>query len=156
MFNLWPLQNIVLFCSSYLCDVTMKSLDGKDFPCHKCVLCARLGRYKMFHFGHGCVSFWCKSKLVLTHTLSLSLFSDYFHSMFSSSWIEVSVPICCAGTLLFLLKLPNIYLFIWGLCGEGNCLHNCLQNGLCPHKSFIPSTPDLHSMPWVINCFNDN
>ncbi|XP_032999189.1 inhibitor of Bruton tyrosine kinase isoform X3 [Lacerta agilis] len=27
---------------SYLCDVTMKSVDGKEFPCHKCVLCARL------------------------------------------------------------------------------------------------------------------
>uniref|UniRef100_A0A6J0TZD0 Inhibitor of Bruton tyrosine kinase isoform X1 n=1 Tax=Pogona vitticeps TaxID=103695 RepID=A0A6J0TZD0_9SAUR len=27
---------------SYLCDVTMKSLDGKELPCHKCVLCARL------------------------------------------------------------------------------------------------------------------
>ncbi|NWR16339.1 IBTK kinase, partial [Emberiza fucata] len=28
---------------SYLCDVTLKSSDGKEFPCHKCVLCARLG-----------------------------------------------------------------------------------------------------------------
>ncbi|NXN95292.1 IBTK kinase, partial [Rhinopomastus cyanomelas] len=27
---------------SYLCDVTLKSSDGKEFPCHKCVLCARL------------------------------------------------------------------------------------------------------------------
>uniref|UniRef100_A0A672QNX4 Inhibitor of Bruton tyrosine kinase n=1 Tax=Sinocyclocheilus grahami TaxID=75366 RepID=A0A672QNX4_SINGR len=27
---------------SYLCDVTLRSEDGKDFPCHKCVLCARL------------------------------------------------------------------------------------------------------------------
>ncbi|XP_077162028.1 inhibitor of Bruton tyrosine kinase isoform X1 [Paroedura picta] len=27
---------------SYLCDVTMKSIDGKEFPCHKCILCARL------------------------------------------------------------------------------------------------------------------
>ncbi|XP_061479196.1 inhibitor of Bruton tyrosine kinase isoform X2 [Rhineura floridana] len=27
---------------SYLCDVTMKSIDGTEFPCHKCVLCARL------------------------------------------------------------------------------------------------------------------
>uniref|UniRef100_A0A8B9RHS8 BTB domain-containing protein n=1 Tax=Astyanax mexicanus TaxID=7994 RepID=A0A8B9RHS8_ASTMX len=26
----------------YLCDVTLKSDDGKEFPCHKCVLCARL------------------------------------------------------------------------------------------------------------------
>lgn len=41
---------------SFLCDVTMKSVDGKEFPCHKCVLCARL---------------------------------EYFHSMLSSSWIEV-------------------------------------------------------------------
>ncbi|XP_024123163.1 inhibitor of Bruton tyrosine kinase isoform X2 [Oryzias melastigma] len=27
---------------SYLCDVTLKSEDGKEFPCHKSVLCARL------------------------------------------------------------------------------------------------------------------
>uniref|UniRef100_A0A8C7TVB1 Inhibitor of Bruton tyrosine kinase n=1 Tax=Oncorhynchus mykiss TaxID=8022 RepID=A0A8C7TVB1_ONCMY len=27
---------------SYLCDVTLRSVDGKEFPCHKCVLCARL------------------------------------------------------------------------------------------------------------------
>uniref|UniRef100_A0A3P9I824 Inhibitor of Bruton agammaglobulinemia tyrosine kinase n=1 Tax=Oryzias latipes TaxID=8090 RepID=A0A3P9I824_ORYLA len=27
---------------SYLCDVTLKSDDGKEFPCHKSVLCARL------------------------------------------------------------------------------------------------------------------
>lgn len=35
------------FClySSYLCDVTLKSEDGKEFPCHKCVLCARLGKF---------------------------------------------------------------------------------------------------------------
>ncbi|XP_061919582.1 inhibitor of Bruton tyrosine kinase-like [Entelurus aequoreus] len=26
---------------SYLCDVTLKSQDGKEFPCHKSVLCAR-------------------------------------------------------------------------------------------------------------------
>lgn len=30
--------------SSYLCDVTLKSEDGKEFPCHKGVLCARLGK----------------------------------------------------------------------------------------------------------------
>uniref|UniRef100_A0A8C5E334 BTB domain-containing protein n=1 Tax=Gouania willdenowi TaxID=441366 RepID=A0A8C5E334_GOUWI len=29
---------------SYLCDVTLKSVDGKEFPCHKSVLCARLGK----------------------------------------------------------------------------------------------------------------
>ncbi|XP_050987197.1 inhibitor of Bruton tyrosine kinase isoform X1 [Labeo rohita] len=27
---------------SYFCDVTLRSEDGKEFPCHKCVLCARL------------------------------------------------------------------------------------------------------------------
>ncbi|XP_036271155.1 inhibitor of Bruton tyrosine kinase isoform X3 [Pipistrellus kuhlii] len=27
---------------SFVYDVTMKSVDGKEFPCHKCVLCARL------------------------------------------------------------------------------------------------------------------
>uniref|UniRef100_A0AAX7ULN2 BTB domain-containing protein n=1 Tax=Astatotilapia calliptera TaxID=8154 RepID=A0AAX7ULN2_ASTCA len=31
-----------LNCFSYLCDVTLKSEDGKEFSCHKSVLCARL------------------------------------------------------------------------------------------------------------------
>lgn len=35
----------LFFSSSFLCDVTMKSVDGKEFPCHKCILCARLGRF---------------------------------------------------------------------------------------------------------------
>ena len=34
---------------SYLCDVTLKSSDGKEFPCHKCVLCARLGMCVHIH-----------------------------------------------------------------------------------------------------------
>ncbi|KAG9493705.1 hypothetical protein GDO78_001529 [Eleutherodactylus coqui] len=42
-------------CTS-LCDVTIRSEDGIEFQCHKCVLCARL---------------------------------EYFHSMLSSSWIEL-------------------------------------------------------------------
>uniref|UniRef100_A0A8C1YIL2 Inhibitor of Bruton agammaglobulinemia tyrosine kinase n=1 Tax=Cyprinus carpio TaxID=7962 RepID=A0A8C1YIL2_CYPCA len=33
---------------SYLCDVTLRSEDGKEFPCHKCVLCARLGEIRCF------------------------------------------------------------------------------------------------------------
>lgn len=32
--------------SSYMCDVTLRSEDGKDFPCHKCVLCARLEYFR--------------------------------------------------------------------------------------------------------------
>lgn len=43
----------VSVCSSYLCDVTLKSEDGKEFPCHKSVLCARLGRiHKKAFFIH--------------------------------------------------------------------------------------------------------
>lgn len=34
--------------SSYLCDVTLRSEDGKEFPCHKCVLCARMGEINFF------------------------------------------------------------------------------------------------------------
>ncbi|KAG2468233.1 IBTK kinase, partial [Polypterus senegalus] len=30
----------------YLCDVTLRSKDGKEFPCHKCVLCARLEYFR--------------------------------------------------------------------------------------------------------------
>uniref|UniRef100_A0A673KV44 Inhibitor of Bruton tyrosine kinase-like n=1 Tax=Sinocyclocheilus rhinocerous TaxID=307959 RepID=A0A673KV44_9TELE len=40
----FPPPKIFSLCvlSSYLCDVTLRSEDGREFPCHKCVLCARL------------------------------------------------------------------------------------------------------------------
>lgn len=38
--------------SSYLCDVTLKSEDGKEFPCHKGVLCARLGEIVLCMHAH--------------------------------------------------------------------------------------------------------
>eukprot|EP00061_Rhincodon_typus_P017675 g46471.t1 len=37
-----PLIAATLYMVSYLCDVTLRSEDGKEFDCHKCVLCARL------------------------------------------------------------------------------------------------------------------
>lgn len=64
------------FCnySSYLCDVTLKSEDGKEFPCHKSVLCARLGTmhpsikershkqiFSFIHIDRKCCFFWSAS-----------------------------------------------------------------------------------------------
>lgn len=37
-------------CSSFLCDVILKSEDGKEFSCHKSVLCARLGKMNQVAF----------------------------------------------------------------------------------------------------------
>ncbi|XP_023668890.2 inhibitor of Bruton tyrosine kinase isoform X1 [Paramormyrops kingsleyae] len=49
---------------SYLCDVTLRSEDGKDFPCHKCVLCARL---EYFHsmLGNPWIEASCCTALVM-------------------------------------------------------------------------------------------
>lgn len=74
------LKHLVLhLCSSYLHDVTLKSEDGKEFPCHKSVLCARLGksgRRNFFMYIKWYIFFKC-------------VFSEYFNSMLGNSWIEV-------------------------------------------------------------------
>lgn len=44
----------VFVFSSYLCDVTLKSEDGIEFPCHKSVLCARQGEVNMSHSKINC------------------------------------------------------------------------------------------------------
>ncbi|NWU61633.1 IBTK kinase, partial [Pterocles burchelli] len=55
---------------SYLCDVTLKSLDGKEFPCHKCVLCARLGM---------CAS-CCSALEMPIHSDILQIIVDYLYT----------------------------------------------------------------------------
>lgn len=56
---MWECTFSVMLCalclcpySSYLCDVTLKSEDGKEFPCHKGVLCARLGEISTKKHAH--------------------------------------------------------------------------------------------------------
>lgn len=86
---------IVVFLSSYMCDVTLRSEDGKDFPCHKCVLCARLGM---------CSFSFCFCTIALFHVSFLQYMffnlSEYFRSMLGSCWIEVSH---CIKHLLYLI-----------------------------------------------------
>lgn len=103
-------------CSSYLCDVTLKSEDGKEFPCHKSVLCARQGellwpiykvkyinKYISVNMPEKCLlHLFHVIKEILIYWISLS-FPEYFHSMLGNPWIEV-------GWILF------IYFFLeWGL-----------------------------------------
>uniref|UniRef100_A0A8C9SNX1 Inhibitor of Bruton tyrosine kinase n=1 Tax=Scleropages formosus TaxID=113540 RepID=A0A8C9SNX1_SCLFO len=64
----------------YLCDVTLQSEDGKDFPCHKCVLCARL---EYFHSMLG--SSWseasCCTALVMPATAEvLQVILEYIYT----------------------------------------------------------------------------
>lgn len=74
------LKHLVLhLCSSNLHDVTLKSEDGKEFPCHKSVLCARLGK------PGSNVLMYIKVKV----KKYISVFSEYFNSMLGNPWIEV-------------------------------------------------------------------
>lgn len=77
------LKHLVLhLCSSYLHDVTLKSEDGKEFPCHKSVLCARLGK-------SGSRSLFMYIRVKGEFIFFLSIFSEYFNSMLGNPWIEV-------------------------------------------------------------------
>ncbi|XP_073482960.1 inhibitor of Bruton tyrosine kinase [Aquarana catesbeiana] len=63
-----------------LCDVTMRSEDGKEFKCHKCVLCARL---EYFHsmLGNSWIEASCCSALEMpVHSDVLQVIIDYIYT----------------------------------------------------------------------------
>ncbi|NWI98718.1 IBTK kinase, partial [Crypturellus undulatus] len=65
---------------SYLCDVTLKSLDGKEFPCHKCVLCARLDYFHSM-LSSSWIEASCRSALEMPiHSDILQIIVDYMYT----------------------------------------------------------------------------
>ncbi|XP_043366496.1 inhibitor of Bruton tyrosine kinase isoform X5 [Dermochelys coriacea] len=66
-------------CSD-LCDVTMKSIDGKEFPCHKCVLCARLDYFHRMLSSSWLESSCCAALEMPIHSDILQIILDYIYT----------------------------------------------------------------------------
>ncbi|EMP36629.1 Inhibitor of Bruton tyrosine kinase [Chelonia mydas] len=66
-------------CSD-LCDVTMKSIDGKEFPCHKCVLCARLDYFHRMLSSSWIESSCCAALEMPIHSDILQVILDYIYT----------------------------------------------------------------------------
>ncbi|XP_054249200.1 inhibitor of Bruton tyrosine kinase [Indicator indicator] len=65
---------------SYLCDVTLKSLDGKEFPCHKCVLCARLDYFHSMLSSSWIEASCCSALEIPIHSDILQIIVDYLYT----------------------------------------------------------------------------
>ncbi|NXV78339.1 IBTK kinase, partial [Atlantisia rogersi] len=65
---------------SYLCDVTLKSLDGKEFPCHKCVLCARLDYFHSMLSSSWIEASCCSALELPIHSDILQIIVDYLYT----------------------------------------------------------------------------
>uniref|UniRef100_A0A8C9E1D2 Inhibitor of Bruton tyrosine kinase n=1 Tax=Phocoena sinus TaxID=42100 RepID=A0A8C9E1D2_PHOSS len=65
---------------SYLCDVTMKSVDGKEFPCHKCVLCARLEYFHSMLSSSWIEASSCAALEMPIHSDILKVILDYLYT----------------------------------------------------------------------------
>ncbi|XP_042527052.1 inhibitor of Bruton tyrosine kinase [Dipodomys spectabilis] len=65
---------------SFLCDVTMKSVDGKEFPCHKCVLCARLEYFHSMLSSSWIEASSCASLEMPMHSEILKVILDYLYT----------------------------------------------------------------------------
>ncbi|XP_048209598.1 inhibitor of Bruton tyrosine kinase isoform X2 [Perognathus longimembris pacificus] len=65
---------------SFLYDVTMKSVDGKEFPCHKCVLCARLEYFHSMLSSSWIEASSCASLEMPIHSEILKVILDYLYT----------------------------------------------------------------------------
>ncbi|XP_040409954.1 inhibitor of Bruton tyrosine kinase isoform X4 [Cygnus olor] len=65
---------------SYLCDVTLKSSDGKEFPCHKCVLCARLDYFHSMLSSSWIEASCCSALEMPIHSDILQIIIDYLYT----------------------------------------------------------------------------
>ncbi|XP_072535963.1 inhibitor of Bruton tyrosine kinase [Salminus brasiliensis] len=64
----------------YLCDVTLKSDDGKEFPCHKCVLCARLEYFNSMLGNPWIESTSCNALEMPTSAKVLQVILEYIYT----------------------------------------------------------------------------
>ncbi|XP_062847377.1 inhibitor of Bruton tyrosine kinase isoform X2 [Trichomycterus rosablanca] len=80
----------------YLCDVTLRSDDGKDFPCHKCVLCARLEYFNSMLGNPWIESTSCTALEMPTSAKVLQVILEYIYTDESPTVREsLSVEFMC-------------------------------------------------------------
>ncbi|XP_056421935.1 inhibitor of Bruton tyrosine kinase isoform X2 [Hyla sarda] len=65
---------------SYLCDVTIRSEDGKELDCHKCVLCARLEYFRIMLSSTWIEASCCSALEMPVHSEVLQVIIDYIYT----------------------------------------------------------------------------
>ncbi|XP_018425075.1 PREDICTED: inhibitor of Bruton tyrosine kinase [Nanorana parkeri] len=99
-------------CTS-LCDVTMRSEDGKEFNCHKCVLCARL---EYFHsmLGNPWIEASCCTALEMpVHSDVLQVIIEYIYTdeaprVKESANVEFICNVLVMADQLLIIRLKEI------------------------------------------------
>ncbi|XP_013923032.1 PREDICTED: inhibitor of Bruton tyrosine kinase isoform X3 [Thamnophis sirtalis] len=98
---------------SRLCDVTIKSKDGKEFPCHKCVLCARLDYFHSM-LSNSWIEASCCSSLELPFPSEiLQVILDYIYAdeavaVNESQNVEFICNVLVVADQLLMLRLKEI------------------------------------------------
>ncbi|XP_061845862.1 inhibitor of Bruton tyrosine kinase isoform X1 [Colius striatus] len=98
---------------SYLCDVTLKSLDGKEFPCHKCVLCARLDYFHSMLSSSWIEASCCSALEMPIHSDILEIIIDYLytdeaHAVKDSQNVEFICNVLVVADQLLISRLKEI------------------------------------------------
>uniref|UniRef100_A0A8D0DVM4 Inhibitor of Bruton tyrosine kinase n=1 Tax=Salvator merianae TaxID=96440 RepID=A0A8D0DVM4_SALMN len=98
---------------SYLCDVTMKSIDGKEFPCHKCVLCARLEYFHSMLCSSWIEASRCAALEMPFPSDILQIILDYIYtdeavSVKESQNVEFICNVLVVADQLLMLRLKEI------------------------------------------------
>ncbi|XP_073445780.1 inhibitor of Bruton tyrosine kinase isoform X2 [Dendrobates tinctorius] len=99
-------------CSS-LCDVTIKSEDGKEFPCHKCVLCARLEYFHIMLSSSWIEARCCSALEIPVHSEVLQAILDYIYTdeapaVKESANVEFICNVLVMADQLLIVRLKEI------------------------------------------------
>ncbi|XP_053566453.1 inhibitor of Bruton tyrosine kinase [Bombina bombina] len=99
-------------CSS-LCDVTMRSEDGKEFRCHKCVLCARLEYFHSMLSSSWIEATCCTALEMPVHSDVLQVIIDYIYTdeavaVKESANVEFICNVLVMADQLLIIRLKEI------------------------------------------------
>uniref|UniRef100_A0A671FLR5 Inhibitor of Bruton tyrosine kinase n=1 Tax=Rhinolophus ferrumequinum TaxID=59479 RepID=A0A671FLR5_RHIFE len=89
---------------SFLCDVTIISVDGKEFPCHKCVLCARLEYFHSMLSSSWIEASSCAALEMQIHSDILKVILDY---LYTDEAVVIKVTLKNAAMLLEFAAMYN-------------------------------------------------
>lgn len=98
---------------SYLCDVTLKSEDGKEFPCHKSVLCARLEYFNSM-LGNpwieatSCSALEMATSSEVLHAILEYVYTDESHTIKECSNVEFVCNVLVVADQLLIPRLKEM------------------------------------------------
>ncbi|XP_063772958.1 inhibitor of Bruton tyrosine kinase isoform X2 [Pseudophryne corroboree] len=98
---------------SSLCDVTMRSEDGKEFHCHKCVLCARLEYFNSMLSSTWIEATCCTALEMPVHSDVLHVIIDYIYTdeapaVKGSSNVEFICNVLVMADQLLIVRLKEM------------------------------------------------